>query len=423
MFEFLTGRVVESGPGETVLDVQGVGYRLAVSAATAGRLPPPGDVVTLFAHHLLRDERFQLYGFLSKAERSLFERLLGVSKVGPTLALALLSALEPGALVAAIDAGDVATLSRVKGAFSLAVLTGDALIAARDPHGFRPLSLGRLDGAWVVASETCALDLIGATHERDLDPGEVVVIRRGRLRSLHPFKQEPEHFCIFEYIYFARPDSHLNHHNVYEFRKELGRTLAREHPVKADIVVPVLDSGNTAALGFAEESGIPYDQALIRNHYVRRTFIEPAQSIRHFGVKVKHNAVKGAIAGKRVVLCDDSIVRGTTLTKIVSMIRNAGASEVHLRISSPPTVGPCHYGVNTPTREELIAHTHTVQEIQDLMGADSLGYLTLDGLRGCGAQIKRGTCDACFSNEYPVDITDENTVPQLSLFRVVGEEE
>jgi amidophosphoribosyltransferase len=314
-------------------------------------------------------------------------------------------------------------LSRVKGAFSLAVLTADALIAARDPHGFRPLSLGRLDGAWVVASETCALDLIGATHERDLDPGEVVVIRRGRLRSLHPFKKEPENFCIFEYIYFARPDSHLNRHNVYEFRKELGRTLAREHPASADVVVPVLDSGNTAALGFAEESGIPYDQALIRNHYVRRTFIEPAQAIRHFGVKVKHNAVRGAIQGKRVVLVDDSIVRGTTLTKIVSMIRNAGASEVHLRISSPPSIGPCHYGVNTPTREELIAHTHSVQEIQDLMAADSLGYLSLEGLRGCAAQIKRGTCDACFSNEYPVDVTDASTVPQLSLFRVVEEEE
>ncbi|MCZ6782856.1 MAG: amidophosphoribosyltransferase [Proteobacteria bacterium] len=226
-------------------------------------------------------------------------------------------------------------LSRVKGAFSLVVLTSDALVAARDPHGFRPLSLGRLDGAWIAASETCALDLIGATHERDLEPGEVVVIRRGRARSLRPFRKEKEHFCIFENIYFARPDSNLNGNNVYDFRKDLGRVLAREHPVAADLVVPVLDSGNTAALGYAEESGIPYEQALIRNHYVRRTFIEPAQSIRHFGVKVKHNAVKGVLAGKRVVLVDDSIVRGTTLTKIVMMLRNAGANQVHLRISSP----------------------------------------------------------------------------------------
>jgi amidophosphoribosyltransferase len=314
-------------------------------------------------------------------------------------------------------------LSRVKGAFSLLVLTPDALVAARDPLGFRPLSLGRLDGAWVAASETCALDLIGATFERDLEPGEVVVIRRGRARSLRPFRKEPERFCIFEHIYFARPDSNLNGHNVYAFRKALGRVLAREHPVAADVVVPVLDSGNTAALGFAEESGIPYEQALIRNHYVRRTFIEPAQSIRHFGVKVKHNAVKGTLAGKRVVLVDDSIVRGTTLTKIVTMLRSAGAREVHLRISSPPTVGPCHYGIDTPTREELIAANHSVDEIRQLMGADSLGYLSLEGLRRCGGTLKRGFCDACFSDEYPVDVGDAGDQPQLSLFRTIGEDD
>jgi amidophosphoribosyltransferase len=313
-------------------------------------------------------------------------------------------------------------LSRVKGAFSLVTLAGDALIAARDPHGFRPLSLGRLDGAWIVASETCALDLIGATFERDVEPGEVVVIRRGRLRSLHPFRNEPEHFCIFEYIYFARPDSNLNQHNVYAFRKELGRVLAREHPVAADLVVPVLDSGNTAAMGYAEESGIPYEQALIRNHYVARTFIEPAQSIRHFGVKVKHNAVKGTLAGKRVVLVDDSIVRGTTLTKIVTMLRAAGAQSVHLRISSPPTIGPCHYGIDTPTRDELIAHRHSVGEIRDVMGADSLGYLSLEGLRRCAESLKHGFCDACFSDRYPVEIADEGPIPQLSLFREVGDE-
>ncbi|MEM7408650.1 MAG: amidophosphoribosyltransferase [Myxococcota bacterium] len=314
-------------------------------------------------------------------------------------------------------------LSRVKGAFSLVMMTHDALVAARDPRGFRPLSLGRLDGAWVLASETCAFDLIGATHERDLAPGEMVVIRRGRLRSLHPFRAEPESFCIFEHIYFARPDSNLIGHNVYEFRKELGRTLAREHPVAADVVVPVLDSGNTAALGYAEESGIPYDQALIRNHYVQRTFIEPAQSIRHFGVKVKHNAVKGALAGKRVILVDDSIVRGTTLTKIVNMLRNAGASSVHLRISSPPTIGPCHYGIDTPTRSELIASQHSVDEIRAIMGADSLGYLSLEGLRKCGTRIKHGFCDACFSDEYPVELGEQGPVPQLSLFRSVDPED
>jgi amidophosphoribosyltransferase len=315
------------------------------------------------------------------------------------------------------------SLSRVKGAFSLIVLAGDALIAARDPHGFRPLSLGRLDGAWIAASETCALDLIGASFERDVEPGEVVVIRRGRLRSLRPFRKEPTRFCIFEQIYFARPDSQLNGHNVYAFRKELGHALAREHPVSADVVVPILDSGNTAALGFSEASGIPYEQALIRNHYVRRTFIEPAQSIRHFGVKVKHNAVKGTLQGKRVVLVDDSIVRGTTLTKIVNMIRNAGAREVHLRISSPPIVGPCHYGIDTPTRDELIAHRYSTDEVRRLMGADSLGHLSLEALRACGTALKHGFCDACFSDVYPVAVEDEAEPPQLSLFRSVGDED
>jgi amidophosphoribosyltransferase len=315
-------------------------------------------------------------------------------------------------------------LSRVKGAFSLVMMTSDALVAARDPNGFRPLTVGRLDGGFVVASETCALDLIGASYERDLDPGEVIVIRRGRLRTLRPFRPAPrESFCIFEYIYFARPDSNLNGQNVYGFRKELGRALAREHPVAADLVVPVLDSGNTAALGFAEESGIPYEQAMIRNHYVRRTFIEPAQAIRHFGVKVKHNAVAPILAGKRIVLVDDSIVRGTTLTKLVTMLRNAGAREVHVRISSPPTIGPCYYGIDTPTREELVAHQRSPEEIRTIVGADSLGYLSLEALRAVAHSLKRASCDACFSNQYPVALESEESPPQLSLFQTVEEEE
>jgi len=314
-------------------------------------------------------------------------------------------------------------LSRVKGAFSLVMLTDDALIAARDPHGFRPLALGRLDGAWVVASETCALDLIDATYERDLEPGELVVIRRGRLRTLRPFAPvSREAFCIFEYIYFARPDSNLRQHNVYAFRKELGRALAREHPGEADMVVPVLDSGSAAAMGYAEESGIPYEMALIRNHYVQRTFIEPSDGIRHFGVRVKHNAVRGILEGRRVVLVDDSIVRGTTLRKIVSMLRGAGAREVHVRISSPPNIGPCHYGIDTPTREELIAHRHDSEEIRALLGANSLGYLSLEGLRRTAEQLKGGFCDACFSDEYPVAIEPTEAIPQLSLFRPVDEE-
>jgi amidophosphoribosyltransferase len=315
-------------------------------------------------------------------------------------------------------------VSRVKGAFSILLLTDDALIGARDPSGFRPLSLGRLDGAWVLASETCALDLIGAKFERDIEPGEVVVIRRGRLRSLRPMaRAASERFCIFEFIYFARPDSNIMNQNVYAFRKELGRRLAREYPVAADMVVPVLDSGTAAALGYAEEEGIPYETALIRNHYVRRTFIEPAQSIRDFGVKVKHNAIRSFLEGKRIVLVDDSIVRGTTLVKIVAMLRMAGAREVHVRISSPPSVGPCHYGIDTPTEEELIAAQHTPEEIREIIGADSLGYLTLEGLRNAGKhELKRGICDGCFSGEYPIPVEVDAEAPQLSLFREIEDE-
>ena len=315
-------------------------------------------------------------------------------------------------------------ISRVKGAFSIVMLTEDALIGARDPSGFRPLTLGRLDGSWVLASETCALDLIGATFERDIEPGEVVVIRRGRLRSLRPLaRRADEHFCVFEYIYFARPDSNLLGHNVYAYRKALGRALAREHPVAADMVVPVLDSGAPAALGYAEQEGIPYETALIRNHYVRRTFIEPAQAIRNFGVKVKHNPIRSFLDGKRVVLVDDSIVRGTTLVKIVAMLRTAGAREVHVRISAPPTIGPCHYGIDTPTREELIAHGSTVEQIRAAIGADSLGYLSLEGLRATAAsELKIGICDGCFSNEYPIPVEVDADAPQLSLFRIVDDD-
>lgn len=316
-------------------------------------------------------------------------------------------------------------ISRVKGAFSIVLLSDDALIAARDPHGFRPLSIGRKDGAYVVSSETCALDLIGATYERDVEPGEVVVIRRGRLRSIRPLARDAkEHFCIFEHIYFARPDSNLVGYNVYAYRKELGRVLAQEHDVQADMVTPVLDSGSAAALGYAEASGIPYETALIRNHYVSRSFIEPTQTIRDFKVRVKHNAIRGFLEGKRLVLVDDSIVRGTTLVKIVGMLRAAGAREVHVRISSPPTIGPCHYGIDTPTREELIAHHHTVDEIRDQIGADSLGYLSIEGLRATAAkELKRGICDACFSDEYPIEIDPTQSAPQLSLFRAVKEDD
>ncbi|MAE93334.1 MAG: amidophosphoribosyltransferase [Deltaproteobacteria bacterium] len=315
-------------------------------------------------------------------------------------------------------------LSRVKGAFSLVMLTHDGLVAVRDPYGFRPLVLGQLDGAWVVASETCALDLIGASVERHLDPGEVLVIRRGRIRTLRPFpKPDREAHCIFEYIYFARPDSNLQGGNVYAYRKELGRALAREHPVGADMVVPLLDSGSAAALGFAEESGIPYETAIIRNHFVGRTFIEPAQSIRNFGVKIKHNPIRGVLEGKRVVLVDDSIVRGTTLLKMSTLMRQAGAREVHVRISAPPTKAPCFYGIDMPTRGELIASGRGTEEIREAIGADSLGYVSVESLRSISAQLKHGHCDACFSDEYPVPIQPGGEPPQLSLFRAVAENE
>ena len=315
------------------------------------------------------------------------------------------------------------SLSRVKGAFSLVMLTHDALVAVRDPHGFRPLVLGRLDGAWIAASETCALDLVGATVERHLDPGEAVVIRRGRVRTLRPFpKPNREAFCVFEYIYFARPDSNLQGGNVYTFRKELGRLLAREHPAEADLVVPLLDSGSAAALGYAEESGIPYETAIIRNHFVGRTFIEPAQSIRNFGVKIKHNPIRGVLEGKRVVLVDDSIVRGTSMLKISNMMRASGAREVHVRISAPPTIRPCHYGIDMPTREELIAANHSLDEIRRAIGADTLGYLGLESLRRAAAQLKHGHCDACFSDDYPVPVHEDGSAPQLSLFRSIGED-
>jgi amidophosphoribosyltransferase len=308
-------------------------------------------------------------------------------------------------------------LSRVRGAYSLVFMVDDAIVAARDPHGLRPLSLARLDGAWIAASETCAFDLIGATYERDVEPGEVVIIRRGRLRSFQPLPRAHERFCVFEHVYFARPDSRVYGQNVYLMRKRLGRELAAEAPAAADMVVPVLDSGAAAALGYAEAAKLPYETALIRNHYVQRTFIEPEQSIRHFGVRVKHNPIRELVEGRRLVVVEDSIVRGTTLTKLVTVLRNAGAREVHVRVASPPTIGPCYYGIDTPSREELIAAQHSVAEIQDMLGADSLAYLSLEALRRVETSMKHGFCDACFSGEYVIPVESVSPAsPQLGLF-------
>jgi amidophosphoribosyltransferase len=301
-------------------------------------------------------------------------------------------------------------LTKVKGAYSLLFMTEDSVIGVRDPMGIRPLCLGLLPGhkeAHVLASEPCAFDLIGAEYVRDIEPGEMVIIDATGMRSLTPMPKAPRRMCVFEYVYFARPDSKLGGRSVYEVRKALGRTLAKEAPVEADVVIPVPDSGVPAAIGYASARGVPFELGLIRSHYVGRTFIEPQQSIRHFGVRLKLNPVEPVLRGKRVVIIDDSIVRGTTSRKIVKMVRDAGAREVHLRISSPPTQWPCYYGIDTPTRRELIASSHSVDEIARYVTADSLSYLSLDGMLEAigGGGSKDNFCHACFSGHYPIPFT------------------
>ena len=297
----------------------------------------------------------------------------------------------------------VESVAQVRGAFSLVVLTKDNLIAVRDPYGFRPLVVGALGDATVVCSETCALDLIGARYVRDVEPGEVLVIGRAGARSYRPFPQAKPSHCVFEHVYFARPDSLVFGLSVNEVRTNLGRLLAREAPADADVVVPVPDSGMCAAVGYAEQSGLPLRMGLIRNHYVGRTFIAPQQEIRGFRVRVKLNPIRSILEGKRVILVDDSIVRGTTSRKIVGMIRAAGAREIHMRISCPPTVSPCYYGIDTPQRTELIGATHTVGEIRDFVKADTLTYLSLDGLRRAVGPRSGDYCTSCYTGEYPVE--------------------
>ncbi|MDX2029016.1 MAG: amidophosphoribosyltransferase [Alphaproteobacteria bacterium] len=307
----------------------------------------------------------------------------------------------------------IEALRQVEGAYSLVALTKNMMIGIRDPYGVRPLVLGKFEEAYVLASETCALDIIGADFIRDIEPGEMVIIQDGRLETVHPFGKHPHKFCIFEYIYFARPDSSVEGRSVYEMRKQIGIELARESPVPADIVVPVPDSGVPAAIGYAQESHIPFDLGIIRNHYVGRTFIQPTDRIRHLGVKLKHNANRRFIEGKRVILVDDSIVRGTTSTKIVEMMRSAGAKEVHMRISSPPTKHSCFYGIDTPQKEKLLAHNYTVEQMGRFIGVDSLAFISLDGLYRAMGEAKRNAeapqyCDACFSGDYPIQLTDLN---------------
>ena len=321
-------------------------------------------------------------------------------------------------------------LRQLEGAFSLVAMTNKKMIGVRDPLGIRPLVLGELNGSYIFASETCALDIIGAKFVREVENGEVVVINEDGVESLHPFPKLRERMCIFEYVYFSRPDSTVAGRSVYDVRKRMGAELATEMPTEADVVIPVPDSGVPAAIGYAQESGVPFELGIIRNHYVGRTFIEPTQQIRALGVKLKHNANRPVIEGKRIVLIDDSIVRGTTSVKIVQMMRDAGASEVHLRVASPPITHPDFYGIDTPDKRSLLAATHTLEEMREFIGVDSLAFLSIEGLYRDVCQEERDTIrpqytDHCFTGEYPTALTDmdgvsEHDPRQLSLLAEAG---
>ena len=311
----------------------------------------------------------------------------------------------------------VAALSQVKGAYSIVLMSENELVAARDPQGFRPLCLGKLDGAYIVASESCVMDLVEAEFIREIEPGELILINQFGVKSFHPFQKASTKQCVFEHIYFSRPDSYLFGRSVYSTRKLMGKALAREKPVEADVVVPVPDSGVISAMGYSEEAKIPFQMGLIRNHYVGRTFIEPQSQIRNFGVKVKLNAVKPVIEGKRVIIIDDSIVRGTTSKKIVRMLREVGAREVHVRISSPPTTHSCFYGIDTPTKGELIASNMDIDQTCEYLGADSLHYISLEKMLEIFGEQKDDFCAACFDGRYPVDVTgSDGSTKQLGLF-------
>jgi amidophosphoribosyltransferase len=414
-----------SGDGEGLHLHKGLGYVADVfSEASLDALPgdaaightrysTTGGNVASAAHPFLIHGRFGQVALCHNGNLTNTEELrAGLIAEGHTFTspsdsevlLALINRAQADTLEAAV----VAALGQAKGAFSLLILTEDTLIAARDPHGFRPLAMGRMGETTVFSSETCAFDLVGAAYLRDVAPGEMVVVPRqgGEARSLFPLPKIQGKPCVFEHIYFARPDSLVYGRSVMVARREMGRRLALRHPVAADLVVPVPDSGVSAALGYSEQSGIPFDFGIIRNHYVGRTFIEPKQHIRSFGVKVKLNPVRHLLEGKRVVLVDDSIVRGTTSKKIVQMVREAGAREVHLRIACPPTTHSCFYGIDTPSREHLIASHMPLDQIQAFVEADSLGYLDMGDLQGCmgdeGPDAGSAYCYACFTGEYPV---------------------
>lgn len=311
-------------------------------------------------------------------------------------------------------------MNRLEGAFSFVIMINDAIYAMRDPHGFRPLCIGKLGDAYIVASETCALDMVQATYVRDVEPGEIVIIDKDGLRSLKQAESKRHAFCIFEYIYFSRPDSNIFTQSVYLARKNLGKTLAREHPVEADFVMPIPDSGTCAALGYAEESKIPLEIAFVRNHYIGRTFIQPSQLIRDFKVKVKLNPVKDALKDKRIIIVEDSVVRGTTSRGRVRALRQAGAKEIHMRVSCPPLISPCFYGIDFPTKKELIASSHTIEEMREFIGVDSLKFISLDGMLNSMLLPKEEFCTACFTGNYPTTICKPPSKKALEKTRCVG---
>ncbi len=314
----------------------------------------------------------------------------------------------------------VPIVSRLEGAYSFVLMVNDSIYAIRDPHGFRPLCIGKLDGAYIVASETCALDMLQATYIRDVEPGEAVIIDKEGLHSMKSPVAKKHAFCIFEYIYFSRPDSNIFTKSVYMARKNLGRALAKEHPVDADMVMPIPDSGTCAALGYAEESKIPLEMAFVRNHYIGRTFIQPSQLIRDFKVKVKLNPVGDVLKGKRIIIIEDSIVRGTTSRGRVRALRQAGAKEIHMRVSCPPLVSPCFYGIDFPTKKELIASNHTIEEIKQFIGVDSLKYLSLDGMLNSMMIPREEFCTACFTGNYPTQICKPPSKKALERTRCRG---
>lgn len=319
-------------------------------------------------------------------------------------------------------------ISHIQGAYSIVALTRKKLIGLRDPYGVRPLVIGKLNDSWILASETTALNIIGADFIRDVDPGEIVWFDSQGINSIKPFREKQSKFCIFEYVYFSRPDSKVEGLSVNEVRKAIGAELAKEFPVEADVIIPIPDSGVPAAIGYALASGIPFDMGIIRNHFVGRTFIEPTQEIRNLSVKLKHLPCKSSIQGRRVVLIDDSIVRGTTSKKLINMVRQSGATEVHMRVAAPPTASPCYYGIDTPTEDELIASKETkIEEIRKFIGADSLAYISIDGLyRAVCGEFRNNKepqfCDACFTKEYPIKLTDQKNNKSESLMLEVNDE-